>query len=181
MIGPHSGRRRSILAPAAIAVLLLTGCAAEPAGVLTSPTLASSSTERAAGTPTPAPTSAPPAASTPAPSTATAAPLPVLPRSEPTSLHIPSTGTTTDLMSLGLQDDGSLEVPPGNPGSPASWYNQSPTPGERGPAVVLGHVNATDGGPGVFAHLRDLVAGDTIEVTREDGSVATFEFQRGEA
>jgi sortase (surface protein transpeptidase) len=96
------------------------------------------------------------------------------------TLRLPSTGTTTDLMSLGLQDDGSLEVPPGEPGSPAGWYNQSPTPGERGPAVVLGHVNATDGGPGVFAHLRDLGAGDTIEVTREDGSVATFAFQRGE-
>lgn len=83
-------------------------------------------------------------------------------------------------MSLGLQDDRSLEVPPGDPGAPAGWYNLSPTPGELGPAVILGHVNATDGGPGVFAELRDLKPGDTIDVIREDGSTATFEFQRGE-
>ncbi|MHA7181600.1 class F sortase [Arthrobacter sp. MDB2-24] len=104
----------------------------------------------------------------------------VLPASRPVSLSIPSTGLTTELMSLGLQDDESLEVPPGEPGSPAGWYNLSPTPGELGPAVVLGHVNATDGGPGVFAKLRDLDDGDTIDIVREDGSKATFQFQHGE-
>ena len=71
-------------------------------------------------------------------------------------------------------------MPPGEPGSPASWYNQSPTPGDRGPSVMLGHVNATDGGKGVFADLRALKAGDRINVTRQDGSTAVFEFQRGE-
>lgn len=96
------------------------------------------------------------------------------------SLSIPSTDTSTELISLGLQNDRTLEVPPEDPGAPAGWYNLSPTPGERGPAVLLGHVNATGGGPGVFAKLRELKVGDTIEVTREDGSTATFEFQRGE-
>lgn len=46
--------------------------------------------------------------------------------------------------------------------------------------MILGHVNATDGGPGVFAKLRDLQSGDTIDVIREDGSTATFDFERGE-
>ena len=50
----------------------------------------------------------------------------------------------------------------------------------RGPAVLLGHVNATDGGPGVFAGLRGLVPGDRIEVLREDGSTAVFAVERGE-
>ncbi|MHA7284419.1 sortase domain-containing protein [Arthrobacter sp. TMS2-4] len=96
------------------------------------------------------------------------------------SFFIPSTGARSELLSTGLRDNGSLEVPPDGPGAPASWYNQSPTPGERGPAVLLGHVNATDGGPGIFADLRDLTTGDTIEVLREDGSTATFTFDRGE-
>lgn len=73
-----------------------------------------------------------------------------------------------------------MEVPPGDPGAPAAWYSGSPTPGERGPAVLLGHVNATDGGPGVFAGLRELKVGDTIEVTREDGTTAVFTVERGE-
>jgi sortase (surface protein transpeptidase) len=100
--------------------------------------------------------------------------------SVPVALNMPAIGARSELLSLGLQDDGTLEVPPGDPGSPAGWYNQSPTPGERGPAVLLGHVNATDGGPGVFADLRDLTPGDSIEVTREDGTKAIFMFERGE-
>ncbi|MHA7209940.1 class F sortase [Arthrobacter sp. MDT1-65] len=104
----------------------------------------------------------------------------VLPASAPVSFSIPSTGARSDLLRTGLRENGSLEVPPDGPGAPASWYNQSLTPGERGPAVLLGHVNATDGGPGIFADLRALKAGDTIEVLREDGITATFTFNRGE-
>jgi sortase (surface protein transpeptidase) len=104
----------------------------------------------------------------------------VLSASPPVTLDIPSIGVRSDLLSLGLRENQSLEVPPDGPGAPASWYNQSPTPGDRGPAVMLGHVNATDGGKGVFADLRALKAGDRIDVIREDGSTATFEFQRGE-
>ncbi|GAA1763995.1 class F sortase [Kocuria aegyptia] len=100
--------------------------------------------------------------------------------SEPVSVRIPRTGTESELLRLGLRENGSLEVPPGDPGAPAAWYNGSPTPGEVGPAVLLGHVNATDGGPGVFAGLRALAPGDTVEVAREDGSTAVFVVERGE-
>lgn len=96
------------------------------------------------------------------------------------SFAIPAIGAGSELLTLGLRDNGSLEVPPDGPGAPASWYNQSPTPGERGPAVLLGHVNATDGGPGVFAELRSLKPGDRIDVQRADGSTASFEVLRGE-
>ena len=79
-----------------------------------------------------------------------------------------------------FRSDGTLEVPPDGPGAPAGWYTGSPAPGQLGPAVLLGHVNATDGGPGVFADLRSLKAGDLIEVAREDGSTGTFAVERGE-
>ena len=73
-----------------------------------------------------------------------------------------------------------MEVPEdtGN-GAPASWYNGSPTPGERGPAVLLGHVNALGGHKGVFADLRTLTPGAEVKVTRADGSTATFVVERG--
>jgi sortase (surface protein transpeptidase) len=100
--------------------------------------------------------------------------------SAPEAVRIPSTGTDSELLHLGLRDDGSLDVPPGEPGSPAAWYDKSPTPGERGPAVLLGHVNDTEGGDGVFAGLRDLEDGEEIEVGREDGSVAVFTVDHGE-
>ncbi|OLT08954.1 class F sortase [Kocuria sp. CNJ-770] len=189
MTGSTTGRRGGLLASAAAAVLLATGCAA---GSGDGPPAASGSTSPAASssaTGTPSPTSsstaAPSSTGTPpaARATPTAAPEDrpaVLDASEPVSLTVPSTGTRSELLHLGLREDGSLEVPPEGPGSPASWYTGSPTPGERGPAVLLGHVNATGGGPGVFADLRQLAPGDRIEVAREDGSTAVFAVDRGE-
>ncbi|BBE23468.1 class F sortase [Arthrobacter sp. MN05-02] len=104
----------------------------------------------------------------------------VLAASPPTSFEIPSIGAASEVLRTGLRENGTLEVPPDGPGAPASWYDESPTPGERGPAVLLGHVNATDGGPGVFADLRELRAGDVIEVLREDGTTAVFAVDRAE-
>ncbi|GGG58394.1 hypothetical protein GCM10011374_21520 [Kocuria dechangensis] len=173
MTGSHTGRRGGLLASAATAALL-AGCAAGPApddGAASAP-----STTAATAAPTASAATAP----SPEPSAAPAGLPPVLAASAPESLVIPAIGLRSELLHLGLREDGSLEVPPEGPGSPASWYDGSPAPGERGPAVLLGHVNATGGGPGVFAGLRSLVPGDRIEVLREDWSTAVFVVDRGE-
>jgi sortase (surface protein transpeptidase) len=73
-------------------------------------------------------------------------------------------------MNLGLRADGSMQVPPG--GFPAGWYTGGPTPGERGPAVIAGHVDWN--GPGVFYRLQDLRPGNQVMVTRADGSKPVF-------
>ncbi|MHC5560695.1 class F sortase [Kocuria sp. U4B] len=181
MTGSHHGRRAGLTTCAATAaLLLLTGCAGTPAPVAgptsSAPSTAGSSPAAAA---TADPTRAVPKKAT-APTPAEKQPA-VLAASAPKSLTIPAIGASSELLHLGLRENGSLEVPPEPPGSPASWYDGSPTPGERGPAVLLGHVNATGGGPGVFADLRQLNPGDRIEVTRQDGTVATFVVDRGEA
>jgi sortase (surface protein transpeptidase) len=88
----------------------------------------------------------------------------------PVRLVIPSIGVDTALMKLGVLPDGTLEVPPD--GTLAGWYTGASTPGERGAAVIAGHVDWH--GPGVFHALASVVPGDRIEVTREDGSVAVF-------
>jgi len=90
----------------------------------------------------------------------------------PVHLSIPSLGVSTSLVDLGLTDDGALEVPRAY--DVAGWFTGGPPPGERGPAVVAGHLDSKDG-PGVFAHLPRLVAGDRIEVDRADGSTVAFE------
>ncbi|CAA9209089.1 MAG: putative secreted protein [uncultured Blastococcus sp.] len=105
------------------------------------------------------------------PGTATAAPSSAVPSSSPVRVRVPAIGVDSELMELGLQDDGSLEVPPA--GFPAGWYTGAPMPGEIGPAVMAGHVD-WNGSPGVFYDLRSLVAGDEITVTREDGSTVSF-------
>jgi sortase (surface protein transpeptidase) len=90
--------------------------------------------------------------------------------SAPVRVVIPSIGVDTALMDLGLMPDGTLEVPPD--GTLAGWYTGAPTPGERGPAIIAGHVDWH--GPAVFHHLALMVPGDTIDVTRADGTIAVF-------
>ncbi|WP_246632903.1 sortase domain-containing protein [Pseudonocardia nigra] len=103
----------------------------------------------------------------------TAAPAPVLAHSAPVALHIPAIGVHTEVLPLGLRPDGTVEVPP--LGAPqAGWYENSPAPGELGPAVVLGHVDSARSGPGVFVDLPALLPGDVVTVARADGSTAAF-------
>jgi LPXTG-site transpeptidase (sortase) family protein len=47
------------------------------------------------------------------------------------------------------------------------------TPGEAGPAVLLGHKDTTTRSA-VFSRLPELRNGDTIEVKRQDGITAVF-------
>ena len=90
--------------------------------------------------------------------------------SAPTRLQIPSIAVDSGLEPLGLQTDGTMEVPAS--GFPAGWYTGAPTPGEMGPAIIAGHIDWN--GPGVFFLLHTVVVGDEIDVTREDGSIAVF-------
>ncbi|WP_415783694.1 class F sortase [Micrococcus flavus] len=102
----------------------------------------------------------------------------VLPAAVPTRVRVPSVDIDSPLMELGLQEDGTVEVPPTGEGSPAGWYRNSPTPGERGPAVLLGHVGNAHGRLGVFGRLEELGPGDVVEVDREDGTTAVFTVDR---
>ena len=118
----------------------------------------------------PAPPSAPsqPAISSTAAPVARVAPLP---RSIPLRVQIPAIGVDSPLMELGLQADGTLQVPPA--AFPAGWYTGAPTPGELGPAILAGHVNWA-GHLGVFSHLHELKPGDEVTVARQDGGAAVF-------
>lgn len=98
----------------------------------------------------------------------------------PVSVSIPAIGVTSDLMRLGLNDDGTVEVPPLEPDDVAGWYDRGPAPGAIGPAAILGHVDSAEHGPGIFFELGALTAGDVVEVAREDGSVAEFTVDRVE-
>jgi LPXTG-site transpeptidase (sortase) family protein len=106
-----------------------------------------------------------------------AIPADVLAAAEPTAIAIPSIGVGSELLDLGLQPDGSAEVPADY--ALAGWYREGGRPGVIGPTIVLGHVDSTDG-PAVFYRLRDLTPGDVVEVTTADGTVATYSVDRVE-
>ncbi|MFI5688593.1 class F sortase [Streptomyces sp. NPDC051636] len=99
--------------------------------------------------------------------------FPALAPSPPTRIRIPAIRVNAPLMGLGLTSSGSLDVPPAGNKNLAGWYEAGTTPGERGTAIVAGHVDNTEG-PAVFYDLGALRRGAAIEVDRQDGSVAVF-------
>ena len=94
---------------------------------------------------------------------------------EPVRLEIPRIGVRTALERLGQARDHTIQSP--SRWEVAGWYAAGPRPGDPGSAVILGHVDSTSG-PAVFFRLRELRAGDRIEVARADGSSARFAVQR---
>jgi sortase (surface protein transpeptidase) len=96
-----------------------------------------------------------------------------LARSAPVKIRIPGIGVNAPVMKLGRDADGTVQVPPLAEHNLTGWYRYGPSPGQRGPAVILGHVDSTTG-ISVFYYLRNLHAGDTVSVTLADGKVAAF-------
>jgi len=143
----------------------------------------------------PASTPAPPQPPAVAPGTEIAAPRqvspavppaavstgPVLARSIPVSLDIPSIGVHSTLLQLGVNPDRTVQVPPLERDSKAGWFTYSPTPGQLGPAVLLGHVDSAQWGPGVFYRLGALAPGRPVDVARADRTVAEFVVDRVES
>jgi sortase (surface protein transpeptidase) len=95
-----------------------------------------------------------------------------MPVSEPTRLRIPSIDVDAAVDELGVDPDGSVQVP-GKPDD-AGWYTGSASPGQIGAAVLLGHVDFARTGPAVFYRLGALKPGAAILVARQDGSTAAF-------
>jgi len=100
---------------------------------------------------------------------------PYLAHSEPTHLTIDSVGIDVDVTPVGKAADDTIEMPPLFDWV-TGWYKYSPTPGEKGPAIIVGHVD-TYKGISVFWKLRDVQPGDTISVARADGSVVKFKVE----
>ena len=115
----------------------------------------------------------PPSITTVAPRLASDPRAKPLASSAPIQIRIPGIGVNAPVMKVGRDADGTVQVPPLAEHNLTGWYEYGPAPGQRGPAVILGHVDSTTG-ISVFYHLRNLHAGDTVYVTLADGKVAAF-------
>ena len=168
---PRITGRRLAAAAATLAVvgvvLLVVGLLGQQSPPAPNPTAAADTSASAPPT-TPSPTTAAVPASMPPP----------VPVAEPVSVSIPAIDVRSDLLRLGLNADHTLEVPPLAADSKAGWYTGSPRPGQAGPAVILGHVDSAEYGPGVFFDLGALQPGNRVEVARADGTVAAFSVDR---
>lgn len=124
-----------------------------------------------------APGAAPPAhvANVGAPAAAPRASAPAaLPASRPVRVRIPAAGVNTGpVLGLGLAADGTVQVPSVAQADRIGWYDQGVTPGETGPAVLIGHYDTVDG-PAVLRNVGRIAPGDRIYVDRADGRTAVF-------
>ncbi|MFD3948109.1 class F sortase [Streptomyces sp. NPDC058579] len=143
--------------------------------VLAATTALTALTGCAGGGDEPAPAAtAPPAkvveAASPAP-VASAAPMA---RSKPVRVRVPAAGVDTGpVLELGLAADGTVEVPSVAEADRIGWYDKGVTPGQTGPAILIGHFD-TERGPAVLKNVAKVRIGDEITVTRADGTDAVF-------
>ncbi|MFE4331737.1 class F sortase [Streptomyces sp. NPDC056831] len=91
----------------------------------------------------------------------------------PTHVSIPSIGVNSSLMRLGLNEDGTVQVPPAEKGMTVGWYTGGAVPGERGAAVLIGH-NDTRLGKAVFHDLKKIGKGADIAIRNDRGAEMHF-------
>jgi len=94
-----------------------------------------------------------------------------LQRSIPINLSVDSIGLNTRLTTTTKNEKGELVVP--ERFDIAAWYDLSPTPGEIGPSVIVGHLTGYWGGA-VFENLHLIPVGETVIIERADRSTANF-------
>ncbi|NUR87787.1 MAG: class F sortase [Nonomuraea sp.] len=100
-------------------------------------------------------------------------PAPPMMPSTPVRIVIKRLGVNAPIKSVGLAKNGTIEVPPSDNPNLVGWYRNMSTPGEQGPAVLLGHKD-TRTRSAVFSRLGEIRYGDTIEVKRQDKTTAVF-------
>jgi sortase (surface protein transpeptidase) len=90
----------------------------------------------------------------------------------PQHLTIESIGVDADVEYLEIVD-GLMEQPTGP--DKVAWYKDTAHLGERNNVVIAGHLNWWNVPEGVFYRLQDMLEGDRIEVTGDDGQVYIYE------
>lgn len=96
----------------------------------------------------------------------------------PTRLIIPAIGINANIEQVGILPNGDMATPAQNPWEDTGWYKAGPPPGERGSAVIDGHLDRPGGYPAVFWYLRDLHVGDTVLVINRAGKAVHFHVTR---
>ncbi len=90
--------------------------------------------------------------------------------SAPSKINIPDIGVDAPIEHLGLTADNAVDVPKSL--WTTAWFNKSSKPGDKGPAMIVGHYSAY--GRAVFANLKKLKTGQKIIVTDDKGQQFTF-------
>jgi sortase (surface protein transpeptidase) len=105
-----------------------------------------------------------------APPTSTPDPFTIAGR--PIHLEVPAIGVDAYIEQVGLTSENAMDTPRG--WNNVAWYGRGYRPGEKGNAVIAGHLDTSSGGPAVFWSLHQLTPGDEVIVTYENGDQYRF-------
>ncbi|MFS8197719.1 class F sortase [Streptomyces sp. CWNU-52B] len=89
-------------------------------------------------------------------------------------VRIPAIQVDAPAVPVDLDMDGWVDAPPPEDPNLAGWFSGAVSPGEKGTAVIVGHVDNQQG-PAVFYGLGALKKGNRVEIDRKDGKTAVFE------
>ena len=123
--------------------------------------------------PTPTPPASTPEATPSAAATAAPPPTPTpLPEfADPVKIYFTSAEIESEIVPVGQTETGAMDAPAS--AVLAGWYENGPSPGEAGNAIIDGHVR-WKGKLGNFAHLRDMAVGEEVVIEYADGSFHYF-------
>lgn len=86
----------------------------------------------------------------------------------PVELALPGRGVRAPVVPVGTTPDGAMVVP--DPPSTVGWWAPGPLAGSAsGAAVLAGHVDTAQAGPGALAVLREVGPGEEVVVRGADG------------
>lgn len=89
---------------------------------------------------------------------------------DPVRIISSSIGLNASVNSIGTTQDGLIAVPKSY--TSVGWYSKASTPGQDGPAVLVGHY--TGGNGGVFDNLSNIKEGDLVTVKNGNSEVFTY-------
>src|SRR3989338_1345180 len=90
----------------------------------------------------------------------------------PKELSIPSIGVQAFIQTVGVDSNGRMGLPTNF--VDVGWYKYGPEPGERGSAVIAGHLDTAVDDKAVFAKLSNLKNGDNVYITDKTGQKINF-------
>ena len=90
----------------------------------------------------------------------------------PVRLKIPSINVDAAIELVGLTQKGAMDVPKDR--NDVAWFSLGTRPGDKGSAVVAGHLDWTNGQKAVFENLGKLKNGDLLVVETESEKSISF-------
>lgn len=94
------------------------------------------------------------------------------PIGSPVRFFIPKIGVDAPVEAVGTDIQGTMSLPQSL--STVGWYREGFKPGQKGNAVIAGHLDSATGETAIFYHLGNLEPGDTMNVLDEKGAFYTF-------